>query len=305
MPHRPRTRLGWLSGKGLVAIVLWGVSFVLTRFALESFSPFGLVSIRLVIGTLVLLVAIRSRGGSMFPDRADIPICALLGVVLAVHLLIQAFGLQYTTAINTGWIIGFIPITIALGSCLFLRQRIEPAGWCGIVLGAAGVFCVTMSSPPNFEHARFGDMLQIASCLTWTLYTLVGARPVARSGAMRVTAFAMAVAAVVSTLPLAWTGAVATTVTVESLLAVGFLGFLCSGVALYLWFEAMSEHGPPRVGALLYIEPFVTLGAAALLLREPVTVNVLWGGACVLTGVWLVSRGVHSGSAKSATRGAA
>ncbi len=287
-----------------MAIVLWGVSFVLTRFALESFNPFGLVSIRLVIGTLVLLVAIRSRGGSMFPDRADIPICALLGVVLAVHLLIQAFGLQYTTAINTGWIIGFIPITIALGSCLFLRQRIEPAGWCGIVLGAAGVFCVTMSSPRNFEHARFGDMLQITSCLTWTLYTLVGARPVARSGAMRVTAFAMAVAAVASTLPLAWTGVVATTVTVQSLLAVGFLGFLCSGVALYLWFKAMSEHGPPRVGALLYIEPFVTLGAAALLLREPVTVNVLWGGACVLTGVWLVSRGVHRGSAKSATRGA-
>jgi drug/metabolite transporter (DMT)-like permease len=289
--YRARSIFRSVSGKGLSAIVLWGASFVLTRLALRSFNPFGLVAVRLLAGTLLLWSMVQVRGGPVLPVRADAPVCVLLGLILSVHLLIQAYGLEYTSAINTGWIIGFIPVSIALGAHWLRQQRIGRMGWSGVVLGACGVLIVTMSSPPDFQQARWGNLLQFSSCLTWTVYTLVGAIPAARSGALRVTTVSMGVAALVVTMATMGTGVLRSALTLPAVLAMAFLGFLCSGLAYYLWFQAVTEHGPARIGALLYLEPFVTLGTAAAILGEPITVHVILGGPCVLAGVWLVAKG--------------
>jgi drug/metabolite transporter (DMT)-like permease len=268
---------------------------VATRIALESFNPFGLVAFRLLAAAALLGIAVRARGGRMLPVPADRPVCLLLGVTLAAHLLMQAYGLRYTSAINTGWIIGFIPVTIALGAQLLGQQRLTLTGWAGVAVGTGGVLTVTAVAPPDFTQARLGDLLQIASCVTWTVYTLTGAGPIVRNGALRVTAFAIGTAAILVTLASLGTGVVAGPITPRGLIALGFLGLICSGVAYYAWFAASRDQGPTRVAALLYFEPFVTLGTAAALLREPVTLNALAGGLIVLCGVWLVGRGASRG----------
>ncbi len=243
------------------------------------------------MGTGLLALVLVARHQRLLPRVADLPACVFLGVVLSAHLLVQAFGLQRTSAINTGWIIGFMPVTIAVGATLLGQQRLRGVGWLGVAVGTAGVLVVTMKSPPDFAQARVGDLLQLSSCLTWTVYTLAVTGPNERNGVLRVTTFAMAVAAAIGTLAALFTPWQAGPFTAQALVAIGFLGVICSGVAYYLWFAAQRDHGPTRVGALLYIEPFVGLIVAASLLHEPVTLNAVVGGVCVLAGVWLVARG--------------
>jgi drug/metabolite transporter (DMT)-like permease len=298
----PADRLSGLSAsrrpvfsiKGLFAVVVWGASFAATRVALHTLDPFGLVAVRLWMGVLVLSLVSVLRRRPLLPIRDDRPLGVVLGMVLAVHLLIQAYGLRYTSAINTGWIIGFIPVTIAVGAYLLRQQRLNRVGWSGVGVGTGGVLLVTMVAPPDFKQAHFGDLLQVGSCLTWAVYTLAAAGPNARSGVLRVTTFGMAVAAAIATLAAFVTSALSGPVTTRSLVAIGFLGVICSGAAYYLWFAAVMEHGPARTGALLYIEPFVALATGAALLGEHVTPNALAGGLLVLLGVWLVSRGEAS-----------
>ncbi|MCH7702532.1 MAG: DMT family transporter [Planctomycetes bacterium] len=291
MPNHKPSRTGGLSGKAMLAVVLWGISFVLTREALETFNPFGLVTVRLLLGAAVLGLLGRLSGRALLPARSDRPTCIILGLVLAAHMLIQAHGLQHTSAIHTGWIIGLIPIPLALGAHLLGQQRIRPTGWIGITLGLVGVFIVTGSGMPEFENARLGDALQLVSCLTWTIYTLAGAGPASRSGALAVTLMAMIVATVVVALATAWTGAFVGPISAGPLMATAILGLLCSGLALYLWFDALVTHGATRIGVLLYLEPFVTLVAAVLLGDERVTAGAFVGGLCVLAGAWQVARG--------------
>lgn len=274
-----------------MAVVAWGVSFSVVRYALQTFNPFSLVAVRFGLGSLLLFAILRLRGMRILPARNDLGICTLLGCVLGGHLLIQSFGLQYTSAINTGWIIGFIPIMLAVGAHVLGRQRIGGVGWLGVLAGAGGVALVTMSSLPDFRDARLGDLLQLTSCLTWTIYTLVGAGPVERNGALRATAYVMGVAAVVALVPMASVGVFRQTPTLGAVVAVGFLGFICSGLVYYLWFQAVMEHGPVRVGSLIYLEPFISLAVATMTLREVVTANAAAGGVCVLIGVWLIARG--------------
>lgn len=280
---------GSISGKGLLAVIVWGASFAATRVALDVLTPFGLVAVRLWAGALLLALVLRLRGGALLRIRRDMPVCLFLGTVLAVHLLLQAYGLQRTTAVHTGWIIGFIPVTIALGAWLRGQQRLRRRGWVGVALGTVGVLIVTWAEPPSFAEAQFGDLLQVASCLTWTVYTLASTGPISRNGALRVTTLGMVVAASLATIAAVGGGLSAGAWTWNGLLAVAFLGPVCSGVAYALWFAAQREHGPARLGALLYIEPFVALATGTMLLGEPVTLHALVGGLAVLAGVWLVS----------------
>jgi drug/metabolite transporter (DMT)-like permease len=211
--------------------------------------------------------------------------------VLSAHLLVQAYGLRYTSAGSSGWIIGFIPVMIALGSELLGLQRLSRVSWAGVLVGTCGILVVVLSNLPDFQQARRGNLLQVASCVTWTIYTLAAAGPMTRSGVLRVTTFAMGVATVAAAAATLGTGVLSGPIAARPLAAIVILGLVCSGLAYYLWFAAVDEHGPARSGSLLYLEPVVAMITGAIGLGEQVVPNTIIGGLCVLAGVWLVARG--------------
>jgi drug/metabolite transporter (DMT)-like permease len=69
-----------------------------------------------------------------------------------------------------------------------------------------------------------------------------------------------------------------------------FLGVLCSGLAYVYWYDALRVLPAARVGALLYLEPLVTMAVAGALLGEVVTVGSIVGGGIILLGVQLAAR---------------
>jgi len=280
---------GPLPGLALVAVLFWGASFVAVKIALGSFHPLGLAATRLVLGFVLIAAVQRARGGALFVGGRDLAVCALLGTILAAHLTIQAHGLLRTSAVHTGWIIGFTPVTIAIGAQLVLRERLRRAGWLGVALGTGGVLLVAFE-PADLAAARAGDLLQLVSCLTWAAYSILGVGVVGRRGALCVTGVAMAFAAALLIAASAVSGFLVERPGAREIAAVLFLGLLCSGVANAFWYRSQHRHGSHRVGAMLYLEPFVTLAMAKAVLDEPFGWQAGAGGAIVLVGVWLVGR---------------
>lgn len=278
-----------VSFAALTAVVAWGASFVATRLALTTLTPLALVAVRFLVGGAIVAALARVARQRVFPPRHGLGRTALLGLILGAHLAIQALGLEYTSAVNTAWIVGFIPVTIALGGRLLLGQRLAPLGWLGVAVATGGVLLVTGAPVAGFADARLGDLLQLASCLTWTAYTLLAVQPVLRFGSLTMTSGPMLVAAAVTTGAAVLHGRpVAGPPSVAAVVAVAFLAVVCSGLAYLLWFRALADRGPARTGAYIYLEPFVTLGLAAALLGEPVTLQALGGGFAVLAGVSMV-----------------
>ena len=281
-----------------VAVACWGASFVATRFALDALTPIGLVFVRVWLAAIFLLAVCRRRqrrhaNTSLFPRLADQPTCAALGILFALHLTIQAVGLKHTTAVNTGWIIGLIPAMIAVVSHFLGKQRLRTKGWFGIGLALSGVMLVMSASLPDFANARFGDLLQLTSCATWTLYTVMGVGAVQRNGSLRVTTYVMITAGIAISPLLYYADLAHSTPDLRIVGAVLFLAIPCGGVALFLWSYATRVIGTTRTGAFLYFEPLVTLAVAVPLLHEPVARLTLAGAACIFGGVWLVAYGVR------------
>jgi drug/metabolite transporter (DMT)-like permease len=288
MPFIP-VRKGHLMALG--ATLLWGSSFIAMRVALSHATPHGLVWMRNLIGAAFLFALLGARRMPVVPQPGDRRMIVLMGLIFGVHLWMQAVALGTTSTMRAGWIIAVIPAVVAVGAWRFKGRQLAPMGWTGIAVASSGVLLLTAMRPAHLVHAGTGDLLMLASTITWAAYTLLGMGPLQRNGPLRVTAWVL----LVSTLPnLALTiGSTpwATAPDAGALGALLFLGVGASGMALWLFAGAIASLGPERAAAFQYLQPFVTMAAAWALLHETLSTALLLAGPMVLAGVWLVQRG--------------
>ena len=262
---------------------------------MRQISPTTLVFTRAGLGTLLLGAILALRGKPALPPRdALLPLAAMGFVGVAFHQLLQAHALTLTSAVNTGWLIGLIPLWSALLSAWLLRERFGAGKVGGLLLGFAGAVLVVtrgeMRAGLLALPATRGDLLVLASTVNWALYTVLGHATIRRLGPTRATAGALLLGWLML-LPLfaaraGWSEYAR--LSPAGWLAVLFLGLACSGLGYLFWYGALERVEASRVAAFLYLEPLVTLAAAMAILGEPVGLTTLLGGLLLLGGVVLV-----------------
>jgi len=298
-----------VSWPALFAVIFWGFSFVATKVALKEVHPFALLALRFGVGACLLLLVQCYRDRKFLrafslKDWASIILLAIVGI--AGHNLLQAYGLLYTTAINTGWIIAVQPIFITLSARLFLRERITWKRIGGIILGFSGVFLIISKGLFSLSLFRigstFGDFLVLCSALTWAAFTVGGRGFLSRFPPLAaITPIMMTgclITFFVSSLRGGW--GFLFHLSLSTWMGVLFLGILCSGLGYFFWYSALGKKDSSLIGMYLFLEPFVTLIGAILFLGERVFGITLVGGGLTLLGVYLATR---TGSNKAVKRG--
>jgi drug/metabolite transporter (DMT)-like permease len=278
----------------LVAVVVWGWTFVATKILVAEIGPVEILGLRLAIGLPFLGGVLLVRRVGLRFDRRDLRTLAAGGAILALHLLVQIAGLVETTATNTGWIIGASPLALAALSFLFLGERIGWSGIAGIAVATTGILLlVSRGDLGDLAWLRSrGDWLVLASAHTWALYT-VATRDLARRRDPLAVTFAILLVAAVLVAALFAVSADLERVRALSPAGVAALLYLAiPGLALGQWFwqEGVARLGASRAGLYLYLEPLATMALAWPLLGERCGPFTLLGGALVLAGVYVGQR---------------
>jgi len=275
------------------AVAIWGMSFVATKICLRHLSPAEIIAARFVLAVPVMLVMARARGQSFRFLTRFWKQTVGCGLILVAHLLIQVEGMKTTTATNTVWLITTIPVFIVIFAFIFLAERIRLRQGVGMAVAAFGVLVlVSRGDPGSLEFIKsYGDWLVLASCLTWTFYTVLG-KKITDSPPLAVTTIILATAALVVVPPVAIMSGPAKYLTLptEAILALLYLGIFCFALAYWFWIEALSRKTAGQVGVYLYFEPLSTMLMAPIVLDEAITPSLIGGGVLVIVGVWLVER---------------
>jgi RarD protein len=279
--------------KPLVPVALWGASFVATKQLLDELSPLTLIYMRLLLGVFIISLVALKRKRSFSINAPDAKGIFILALVACFHLWIQVTGLQYTSASNTGWIIGITPVFMVILGLIFFKEKMSILQTSGIFISFAGLLLLVSKgdiSSIDFVSNK-GDMMILMSAFTWSVYSLVGKKVTLNYPPM-ITIFYVFLTMIILFSP--FTIRVTNLEQVIQLSIVGwgalaFLGILCSGLAYVLWAEAMNEMPASKVGAFLYLEPFVTVFVAWILLKEEITLLMLLSGLVILGGVIMVN----------------
>lgn len=287
-----------LSWPALWAVIFWGFSFIATKVALREIHPFTLLTLRFGIGGFLLLLVQLQKDRQFLKsfsshDWLSIILLAIVGI--SGHTLLQAYGLLYTTAINTGWIIAIMPICIVIAARFFLGEPITLRKVGGIVLGFVGIALVISKGVFSLSifgfGSTFGDFLVLISALTWTAFTVGGKGFLSRFSPLASITPIMIVGCLII-FPftwIKWEWNALFHLSLSGWMSIFFLGILCSGLAYLFWYRALEKKDSSIVGLYLYLEPFVTLTGAYFFLKEEIHWVTLMGGGMVLLGVNLAT----------------
>jgi drug/metabolite transporter (DMT)-like permease len=292
----PRTR--WIAIlEATLAVIAWGASFVATKLAVQEVSPVTVVWIRFTIGVVILGVATILRRQFAILERGEVGYFVLLGFLgITFHQWLQSTGLVTAQATTTAWIVATIPIFMALLGWLVLSEKLRNWQVYGILLAAIGVLVVISKGDlGGLVGGRFGsrgDFLVLLSAPNWAVFSILSRRGLKRYPATRMMFFVMAFGWLFTSILFIAGGGFHqwSNISAKGWLGIGFLGIFCSGLAYIFWYDALKALPAAQAGAFLYLEPFVTVIVAALLLGEPLLGSSLLGGAAILLGVWIVNR---------------
>src|SRR5215204_5478045 len=116
--------------------VLWGVSFLFGKWALEEMGPAHVTLFRFSLASAALLPYALVKG--VWPGRRDLPLFLLVGfLTVPATFLVQFWGLSLTGATVAALIVGCGPPMVAFFAHLFLGERLGKIVWAA--LGASTI----------------------------------------------------------------------------------------------------------------------------------------------------------------------
>lgn len=278
----------------LLAILFWGASFIATKYLLAELTPETIISMRLILAiTLLLSIALIQKRDFSINFKSHLYIL-VLAMIAVFHLWIQVTGLKFTTASNTGWIIGTAPIFMAILGLIFFKEKLNALKIIGIITATFGLLLlVGKGDLSNIDLIKNkGDLLVLSSSFTWGIYSMVN-KKISLNYSPLMTILYLFIMMAIIIIP--FTVSASSINSVKNLSGLGwiailFLGLLCSGVSYVIWAYALREMESAKVGAYLYFEPFVTVLTAWIFLREDITLLMILSGLIITAGVFLVNK---------------
>ena len=278
----------------LLAVIFWGASFVATKTLLAEIKPITIIILRLIIASFLLTaIAIYTRRNFSLNIKSHGWIF-ILALIAVFHLWIQVTGLQFTTAANTGWIIGTAPVFMTIMGLFFFKEKITLLALSGILLSVFGLLMLIgkgdITNIGLIENK--GDLLVLGSAFTWGVYSMVNKKiSLTYSPLMTILYLFLMMAIIIIPFNLN-SETICSVVNLSQLgwIMVLFLGLFCSGIAYVIWAQALRDLESAKVGAFLYLEPLITVFAAWFFLREEITLLMIISGLLITLGVIIVNK---------------
>src|SRR6266404_6756101 len=164
---------------GAVAVMLmlclsWGFNQIAVKLALPDIPPMLQAMIRSAAALPVLLLIARLRGVKIFVSDGTLGAGLFAGILFGIEFVLIYRGLLLTSASRAVVFLYTAPFFVALGSYVFLGERLRASQWGGLALSFAGVALAIGVPQANVDaKVLLGDLLIVAGGALWATTTLI------------------------------------------------------------------------------------------------------------------------------------
>ena len=270
----------------LTSVALWSTVATGFKLGLRQMAPVQLLLLGCVVA-LVFFAAARGFVNARLSLRQHLA-AAALGVVnpFAYYLILfEAYDrlpAQIAQPLNFTW-----AVALALLATVLLRQRLTARGWIGVVIGYLGVVVIlTKGEFAGIGHFdALGVVLALGSALVWAWYWIMTVRLGIHPVPLMLNGFAVATCLVAG---VCWATAGLPTLSLETVGYGAWVGLVETGFAFLLWQRAMANTAHAgKLGALVFMAPFLSLVLIAMVLGEAIHPSAVAGLALIAAGLVL------------------
>ena len=290
-------------------VLIWSINYTVAKIGFHYVRPLALASFRIVAaGVAMLPVAIwcaveqhrQAAAGRVSRlkriKRGDLWNFACLGFFgIFLNQGIFTVGLSMTSVGRSAIVVATTPIFILLAAWTQGLERLTSRKVLGLAVAFAGALVLGAGRAWDVRSAGSrGDFLTFLACMSVVIFTVLGKRMAKSYDSLQLMAYNVTFAGLFA-LPIAVWQAWAlmqagewNAIGWQGWASVAYMGVLSSAVCISLYFWVLRWLPPSKIGSLSYLQPVVGTPFAALVLGEPMTRDLLSGGALILAGVYTV-----------------
>jgi drug/metabolite transporter (DMT)-like permease len=274
----------------VLANVLWSLNYATTKYAFRAWNPLAFATVRFLLAGALFASFVRWREGSLAVRRADVRlVVAAAAIGILGNQITFNYAVENTTAGNVALILGASPAFAALFAMMAGHERVGRRHWLALAVSVSGVALVVQGGAGVHGAGYLGDLLAVGAALTWAAYSVMLRPLFARYSASHISAL-MIVLGGVMLLPFGLPQMVSQDWGALRPLHVG--AFVYSAifplvVTNVLYFRSLRRIGASRATLYMYLQPFLGVLFAALLIGEQVTLFQFVGGVVIVAGVSL------------------
>ncbi len=283
----------WAYAQLALSMILVGANVGVAKLLAEQL-PIALVAfLRCVLAVAILWPLARAMDGGLRPGRAalgNLALQALFGTAIYNAGLLA--GLRLTTALEGGLVLAALPAVVALGSWLWLRERLSARQWLAAALAGIGMAAITLArlGGAGGQGSALGNLLVLGGVVGEAVYVLLAKRIAGRVPVVTAVLWMQVFSALVL-LPFAAPGFGAAAALAEPAL-LGLLVFhsvTASVLCLLLWFGGLKRVPAGVAGAFTAFLPASAAATAVLLLGEAFTALHALGFAVMMASLLLAT----------------
>jgi drug/metabolite transporter (DMT)-like permease len=288
---------------GAVALMLmlclsWGFNQIAVKLVLPDVPPMLQALTRSVGALPVLLIIGWLRGAKFFERDGTLWPGLSAGILFGIEFVLIYRGLLLTSASRAVVFLYTAPFFVALGSYLFLGERLRASQWGGLGLSFAGVALAIGVPQANVDaNVLLGDLLIVAGGALWAATTLiVKATALIKAPAEKGLGYQVALSIPILGFA-AWTSGEQITHIPGplSLSLLAYQSFWVVGLTFLLWFALVKTYSASKLSAFTFVTPLFGVVASYFILHDTLTLAFGAAALLVIAGLYLVNRSEVSG----------
>ncbi len=268
--------------------IIWGSSFLWIAIAIDHVTSPVVPLARCVFGAigLALFPAARRR-----IRRADLGRFAFTGLIwMAIPFLLYPVAEQTVSSSITGMINGGLPVVTTVVTAVFTRTVPSRRRCLAVVIGAAGIAMISLSSVGSASGADAGGIVLLLVALLCYAVAANTARPLQATYGALPSMMWIALFGAMWSLPFGLAGIPDSDFTWGAVGALVVLGFIGTGVAFAMYSVLLHRSGPVRGMIGIFFTPIVGLLLGVTVRDDELHFLAIVGMGIVIVGAILTSR---------------
>lgn len=280
-----------------ISTILWSLSFIWTKQALDWLTSEMLILARVTIAMTVIWCFSRLTHRLLDLRREDIKYFLLLSLFEPVaYFMCETNALRMVSPTLAVVVVSMIPLLAPVMAHLVNGEHISGRGWMGLIVSFLGMIVVVLSDGGSFSGTLVGVLLLFGAVVSTLVYNLFVQRMIRRYNAYTIVVYEN-VFALIYLVPLVYLvdfdEILGLTFSWEWVVPVLTLGVLCSGVAFVLYANGIKHLGIAGTSVYINLMPGMTAVAAFFLLGDGLSALKILGIFITVFGLMVASFGIN------------
>jgi drug/metabolite transporter (DMT)-like permease len=273
---------------GLAFAFMWSSAFTSARVIVEYAPPLSALALRFLISGLIGIAIAWALGQSARLSRKQWLGVLIFGICQnALYLGLNFVAMQTIPASLAAIIASTMPLLVALAGWIVFGTRVRPLGIVGLVAGVAGVLLI-MGARLQGGVDLFGLVLCLIGVVSLTVATLAVVGASSGGNVLMIVGLQMLVGSAMLWIPALTIESWAVTWNWQLIVAFVYTTLVPGLAATLVWFLLVGRIGAVRASTFHFLNPFLGVVIAAVLLGEQIGVLDVVGVIIIAGGILAV-----------------